>query len=189
LREPTRRELVATYVGSGHRLRPLLRRILGDPALYARLDRPDMVKWPAVLVAGQLRTMGAPVKGLVWNRIMSEMGQVLFAPPSVAGWDWGTRWLSSNAMRARFEVANVLTGPGGPASVRRGQVRARLSADQHLALAAASVGGPVLTEATEAALRRLIRAHTPRRRTRASAEELQRMLRHLMISGPDNQLC
>jgi uncharacterized protein (DUF1800 family) len=189
LREGTRRELVATYVGSGHRLRPLLRRILADPALYARLDRPDMVKWPAVLVAGQLRTMGAPVRGLVWNRIMSEMGQVLFAPPSVAGWDWGTRWLSSNAMRARFEVANVLTGPGGPASVRRGQVRARLSADQHLALAAASVGDPVLTEATEAALRRLIRAHTPRRRTRASAEELQRMLRHLMISGPDNQLC
>lgn len=27
---------------------------------------------------------------------MNEMGQMLFEPPSVAGWDWGPAWLSTN---------------------------------------------------------------------------------------------
>jgi uncharacterized protein (DUF1800 family) len=183
-----RDELAATYVGSGRRLRPLLRRILAHRSLYAGLDRPDIVKWPAVLIAGQLRTMGARVDRLEWNGIMGEMGQVLFAPPSVAGWEWEERWLSSNAMRARFELAGELTRPGGHAAVRAGSVPERLSAERHLALAAKSVGNPVLTDATEVTLRRLIR-DASRGRRRASGEQIQRALRHLMISGPDNQLC
>src|SRR6201999_782534 len=41
-------ELATTYIRAGHRLQPVLRRILGHRALYADLDKPDMVKCPAV---------------------------------------------------------------------------------------------------------------------------------------------
>jgi uncharacterized protein (DUF1800 family) len=187
LAAPDRDALVAAYIRSGHRLQPVLRRILGHRALYADLDRPDMVKWPAVLIAGQLRTMGAPVDSKAWVQLMSNMGQILFAPPSVAGWDWGTAWLSSNAMHARFQMANVLVGDGGHAAPRH--VSTKLSTEAHLRLAAAQVGGPALTHATKVELRRLAGAHALHRHTRAGAVELQRALRHLMISGPDNQLC
>jgi uncharacterized protein (DUF1501 family) len=86
-----RAALASVYVSGGRRLRPVLRQILADPALYRKLGSPEMVKWPAVYVAGQLRAMRAPVDRVGYGDLMAEMGQALFAPPSVAGWDWGHR--------------------------------------------------------------------------------------------------
>ena len=184
-----RDKLVGTYVSSGLQLRPLVRAILARPELYANLTRPDMVKWPAVFIAGQLRTMGASVEVPDWVPLMASMGQTLFSPPSVAGWEWGPLWLSSNAMRARFMAASVLTGDGGPASVASSDVRPRMRPDQHMALALAAVGQPEITNPTHRALRRLIASYGSSPRSRERAQELQRSLRHLLISGPDNQLC
>ena len=45
------------------------------------------------------------------------------SPPSVAGWDWGVAWLSSNSMRVRFDVANYLARHAAPA--REGRLHAR----------------------------------------------------------------
>jgi uncharacterized protein (DUF1800 family) len=183
-----RDRLAADYVRSGFQLRPLVRAILSRPELYRHLDRGEMVKWPAVLVAGQLRTMGAGIDIPDWPWLMASMGQSLFSPPSVAGWEWGTRWMSSNAMRARFGVANALVRDGGPAEVTNGQVRRELTPDQHLALALRKVGSPRITATTRRELRRLIASYG-RRPGLWERNQLQRSLRHLLISGPDNQLC
>ena len=183
----TRARLSARYVASGLQLRPLVRSILAHPALYANLGADEMVKWPAVLVAGQLRTMQAPVDVSDWNVLMASMGQTLFSPPSVAGWDWGTRWLSSNAMRARFGVANVLTRSDGAADIRNG-VRVGMTSDQHVDLALSAVGVPAITPATRRVLKRFVAGYGPRPGIGRS-NQLQRALRHLLISGPDNQLC
>jgi hypothetical protein len=46
------------------------------------------------------------------------MGQLVFDPPSVFGWDWETAWVSSSTMLARFGFARDLTaahGGGGTA--------------------------------------------------------------------------
>jgi uncharacterized protein (DUF1800 family) len=180
--------LAAQYVRSGLQLRPLVRSILARPELYRHLDRDDMVKWPAVLVAGQLRTMGAGVTIPDWPWLMASMGQSLFSPPSVAGWDWGTRWMSSNAMRARFGVANAIVRDGGPAAVHNGQVRRELKPDQHLAMAIRAVGSPRITATTRRELRRLIASYG-RHPGLWERNQLQRSLRHLLISGPDNQVC
>ena len=39
---------------------------------------------------------------------MSNMGQQLFEPPDVAGWDLGTNWFSSGAMLTRMNFASQL---------------------------------------------------------------------------------
>jgi hypothetical protein len=185
----TRDRLAAAYVGSGHQLRPLVRSILAHPALYRDLDQDDMIKWPAVLIAGQLRTMGAGVSVSDWIPLMASMGQTLFSPPSVAGWDWGTRWMSSNAMRARFAVANVICGEDGPAWVQPGQVSRRTTPEEHLRIALRAVGEPQVHEATRRVLMRLIRSYGKPPWKNSDSFYLQLSLRHLLIAGPDNQLC
>jgi uncharacterized protein (DUF1800 family) len=109
------------------------------------------------------------------------MGQRLFAPPSVAGWDWGSAWMSSNAMRARFQAAGELVRPGGPAD---GPAPSDLTIDAQLAAAQAATGIADVSRSSRLVLGRLVAA-TPA----GGAPGLQRSLRHLLISGPDNQLC
>ena len=184
-----RNGLAASYVASGHQLRPLVRAILSRRELYADLGQDDMVKWPVVLIAGQLRTMGAGVSVSDWIPLMASMGQTLFSPPSVAGWDWETRWLSSNAMRARFAVANVITSEDGPGWVQPGEVNQRTTVDEHLRIAVRAVGSPQVHPATRRVLRRMIRSYGRPPWKRSDSLYIQLSLRHLLIAGPDNQLC
>jgi len=189
----TVRALVATYRASGLRVKPVVRAILEHPQLYRGLDAPDLVKCPVVYVAGALRTTGAHVVGgyPVW--LTGAMGQQLFYPPSVAGWDWGPAWMSSNSMRQRFTLGNYVVGYG-PARVRRGSAPATLRPQEAYDLAWRAVGQPHVSATTRQALTHLA-AHffdsiDKRWRDQAdwAGESLQTTLRHLLITCPDAQL-
>ena len=67
------------------------------------------------------------------------MGQYPFRPPSVAGWDWGTSWLSSNAMRVRFDFANYMIDTPR-VGVEDGSTPNKLSPKQAVARARRAVG-------------------------------------------------
>jgi hypothetical protein len=41
---------------------------------------------------------------------LSNMGQILYEPPDVAGWDAGQAWFSTGAMLARMNFASTLAG-------------------------------------------------------------------------------
>ena len=58
--------------------------------------------------------------------LLSTMGQYPFYPPSVAGWDWGPAWMSSNSMRQRFTLGNYVVNYGRP-RVARGSAPATLT--------------------------------------------------------------
>jgi uncharacterized protein (DUF1800 family) len=45
---------------------------------------------------------------------MSEMGQNLFDPPSVKGWDGGRTWIHSATWLARAQFAHAAASSGGP---------------------------------------------------------------------------
>jgi uncharacterized protein (DUF1800 family) len=89
-------------------------------AAAAPLDAaaPKSVKWPVDYVVSTLRLLGMRptidkerglrLEGGSRARLRShlaEMGQVLFDPPSVFGWDWELAWLSSTTLLARFGFA------------------------------------------------------------------------------------
>jgi uncharacterized protein (DUF1800 family) len=82
------------------------------------------VRWPVDYVVTSLRLLKMKLKGKEqyvdggsYTRIydqLSNMGQILFDPPSVFGWDWETAWVSSSTMLARYGfVRDVTTARGG----------------------------------------------------------------------------
>jgi uncharacterized protein (DUF1800 family) len=97
----TQRQLERMYVQGNYAVRPLVEAILTHPDLYRG---PRMVKPPAVYVAGLLRGMRRGIDTDAWTWIGHLMGQQLFYPPNVAGWD-DTRWLDSGTFRGRWYAA------------------------------------------------------------------------------------
>jgi uncharacterized protein (DUF1800 family) len=97
----TRRALERLYVDSKYAVKPVLEAILRHPALY---EGPRMVKPPSVYVAGMLRAIGRGIDTDSWTWLGHLMGQQLFYPPNVAGWD-DARWLDSGTWRGRWYAA------------------------------------------------------------------------------------
>ncbi len=81
------------------------------------------VKWPIDYVVSTLRLLHMKLKsksqyvnggsGDDIRTQLTNMGQVLFEPPSVFGWDWETAWLSSSTLLARYGFARDLTAARG----------------------------------------------------------------------------
>jgi hypothetical protein len=97
----TRRALERMYVQGNYRVRPLVEAILLHPSFHTG---PRMVKPPAVYNAGLLRGMGRGIDTDSWTWLGHLMGQQLFRPPNVAGWD-DARWLDSGTWRGRWYTA------------------------------------------------------------------------------------
>ena len=101
--------------------------LTADPAYSASVKS---VKWPIDFVVSTLRVLGMKLKGKDLSVAggdfdfirtqLENMGQVLFKPPSVFGWDWETSWISSATLLARFSFARDLTSArsGGGTSFR-----------------------------------------------------------------------
>jgi uncharacterized protein (DUF1800 family) len=108
----------------------LVREILVDDFFYASNSpvphtesTPKSVKWPIDFVISTLRTLKVTPRGVdayisggsyqsLYDQL-GNMGQYLFYPPSVFGWDWETAWLSSASMLARYNFARDVTGARG----------------------------------------------------------------------------
>jgi uncharacterized protein (DUF1800 family) len=186
----TRDSLARTYRRSGLRIKPVVEAILGHPALYAGLDRPAMVKCPAVFLAGALRSIGRGMDTDDWTWISSSMDQMLFSPPSVAGWEWGPAWLSTNTMRWRFVAVTYLMEKG-PLKVEDRATDAEATVAEMLVQARRATGDPWTSPETDAALERMAERTLSGRRSwehQERADMCQRSLRHLLLSGPDAQL-
>jgi Protein of unknown function (DUF1800) len=194
----SRRELVRTYRGSGLRILPVVEAILRHRALYAHLDAPDMVKSPLVYVAGILRAARKPITMDAYTWLLSNMGQVPFRPPSVAGWDWGTAWMTSGTIKSRLDLANNLIGWGddGVLHVPDSEGKPDLAPAEQVDLALRALGDPWISRATHSILAN-VAAHYFDDLTRpwqqddekvARAAMLQRALRNLILSGPDAHL-
>lgn len=190
----TVRSLAGLYRRSGLRIKPVVRAILEHPALYRDLDRPAMVKCPIVYVAGAMRTSGTHVTHAYPVWLLDTMGQQPFRPPSVAGWEWGPKWMSSNAMLQRFAFANYLVVYGAP-KVEEGSMEVATKPKRAFELAHAAVGAPAVSARTRRALVRLAAdwyddiPASWRNEAGYRADALQRTLRHLLIACPDSQLC
>ena len=193
----TRAQLARTYRRSGHRIKPVVAEILAHPALYRRLDEPGMVKSPVVFVAGALRSTSQGIERDSWGWLLSGMGQQLFRPPSVAGWEWGAAWLSSNSMHVRFDAANHLLDTPR-LKVENESTPEKLSPAKAVALAKRAVGEPWTSRQTDAELMRIARRLLDdreklpggrwRQDKQTRADMCQRVLRQLLLCGPDAQV-
>ena len=120
-------------------LKPLIRAILVSDAFYATEVPADpqtgfaaadlkSVKWPVDYVVSTMRGLkmrlrrhngSTFVAGGDFHDIadqLNDMGQVLFAPPSVFGWNWETAWINSATLLARCQfIVDLISARGaGP---------------------------------------------------------------------------
>jgi uncharacterized protein (DUF1800 family) len=170
--------MVRAYTRSGFGIAPVLRVVFGSAAFYANLDEPDLVKPPVVYLAGALRATRTPITtdAYVWS--LQAMGQVPFRPPNVSGWEGGPRWLSTATTRARLEaIATLLEEHRTP----DGSVDPAESPTAAVKAALAFAGEPWLARAS----RRALLAYA---RSEHDHAERRRVLRHLILAGPDAQV-
>ncbi len=106
----------------------LVRAILVHDVFYETAVPPPFsaasrksITWPIDFVVTTLRTLNVTPGGKHGDALridgggnvrdrLGDMGQSLFEPPSVFGWDWETSWISSATLLARFSFARDVVG-------------------------------------------------------------------------------
>jgi uncharacterized protein (DUF1800 family) len=100
--------LARAFRDSGYQLEKPVGMILRSNLFFDRSVRRRRVKSPIEFAIGTIRSLEIQ-KPTVQTSALAEacgrMGQSLYAPPSVAGWDGGAAWINSTAMLARANLA------------------------------------------------------------------------------------
>ena len=100
------------YFANDTSIREMLRVILRSPEMYSDDAYRWRIKSPVEQVIHPLRAFGLTDRAARTARDTQVQGQVLFDPPSPAGWDWGEAWINSNTLLARANFANDITRRG-----------------------------------------------------------------------------
>ncbi len=102
--------LAATLRGADYEIAPLLREIFLSREFYAAHVMRGQIKCPVQYVVQMLKELeiADPPAGFA-AVAQHQLGQALFMPPNVAGWDWGRAWINTNTLLARYNLAGYLT--------------------------------------------------------------------------------
>ncbi|MGC4085077.1 MAG: DUF1800 family protein [Vicinamibacterales bacterium] len=101
--------LSAIYFRSGYSMKGVMRELFTSPEFGDRSNMFTRFGWPVEFVVRAMKDIG-------WNGFtvndalapLSNMGQNLYDPPDVAGWDLGRSWFSTGSMLARMNFASTL---------------------------------------------------------------------------------
>jgi uncharacterized protein (DUF1800 family) len=103
-------QLAATYLQNGSNIRPVVQTILQSAQFTSPGVYFTRYSWPVEYVVRSMKeagwtgfSVGTTLTPLV------NMGQQLFEPPNVAGWDLGQSWFSTGKMLARMNFASTLS--------------------------------------------------------------------------------
>jgi uncharacterized protein (DUF1800 family) len=119
--------LAEQFRKSDYDIAGLMRTLLGSRHFFSEYAYRQRIKSPAEYLVGMLRSLLPGDKGkaeggeaiLTVPGSMEALGQTLFAPPNVKGWDGGKAWLNSATLLARHNLAwRFLQGAQGPFGTR-----------------------------------------------------------------------
>jgi len=102
------------YLNNNHSIKELVRAIFTSDEFFSERAFFSLVKQPVELTVGAIRMLGGTynqgtnARGSNTLQTLSRnMGQDLFAPPDVAGWDPNLAWVNTASMLERFNFANT----------------------------------------------------------------------------------
>jgi len=98
-------EIATVYHRSDHNIGAMVKAIFASPTFASNQCYHSLVKSPCEYVVGTLKTFQITKVDAEVPRLMAAMGQNLFNPPSVKGWDGGSSWIASDTMMERFNFA------------------------------------------------------------------------------------
>ncbi len=105
-------QLAQVMLRSRYEIAPVLRAIFRSAHFYHPSIMGEQIKSPVQLVVGAARSLLTPTRDLyVLLDALDLMGQALFYPPSVKGWDGGRAWINTSTMFVRQNTLSyMLTG-------------------------------------------------------------------------------
>ena len=104
-------QIATVYLQSGFDMKAVMRAVLLSQQFWDDRSYFARYAWPVEFVVRALKDIGWT--GFSVNDALtplSNMGQILFEPPDVSGWDAGRTWFATGAMLARMNFAASLAG-------------------------------------------------------------------------------
>jgi uncharacterized protein (DUF1800 family) len=177
----------AVYFQSGYDMRQVMQEILLSQEFWDAGSVFARFSWPAEFVVRALKDIG-------WNGFsvgnaltpLASMGQNLFDPPDVSGWDLGRLWFSTGSMLARMNFASALAANQkfNLATAAHGSAA---SPEALLAYVLEALRTPTLDGTTTGALTDYLRATGAWTGSTAQLQSKVAGLVHLVASTPEYQ--
>jgi hypothetical protein len=101
--------LAANFRANGNNLKPFLRVLFSSREFYSDDVVRNEVKSPVQWLIGSVRMLECdlPPTLVSWG-MLRQLGQDIFAPPNVKGWDGGVTWITTNTLLTRYNDAQSL---------------------------------------------------------------------------------
>jgi uncharacterized protein (DUF1800 family) len=117
--EPASEELTGAlaekFRAAGNEFKPVLRAIFMSQEFYSPTVIRNQVKSPVQWLVGSVKMLERELPPPVFCfGLTRNLGQDLFVPPNVKGWDGGLSWITTNNLLARYNEAEALV-QGNPA--------------------------------------------------------------------------
>ena len=184
-------ELTALWNSSGGEIAVLLRAIFKSEVFYAKANRHGLIKSPVEYAIGMLRSSSARLaleQSLgIWGA-MRVMGQTLFEPPNVKGWDGGSDWVSDTTLLNRLNLVGGVTQRRLPAQLRKDQAAPptvlTLPSGSSLQETIELLGKTYLGEKPDGALLRAMQLYADGKNT----PEVAKGLAYLVLASPQYHL-
>ena len=152
------RSIAQVYLNNGTNMRAVMRAVLMSPQFQDARSHYRRYAWPAEFVARALKEvgyLGFSVSDALTP--MLSMGQQLFEPPDVSGWDVGPLWFSTGAMLARMNFASQLA-TNQKVALREAARPFKATPDSLVGFATDTLTVPALAPAETSALTDYVRA-------------------------------
>ena len=101
-------QVAALIVKNNFEMKPVMSALLRSTVFFSDRSYRALVKSPVEFLVGTHQLFGIPEVAPVELATLRAMGQVLFYPPNVKGWDGGEAWLSSSTILTRENFANAM---------------------------------------------------------------------------------
>lgn len=170
--------LAESYRTSGLDTGRLLRTIFRSREFYSGSVVRKQIKSPVQWLVQSAKELEIGLPGDAAG-MLRQLGQTLFAPPNVKGWDGGRAWISSSSLLLRYNLAGKIIDQK---AVNPDKI---LSPALDPQASSRAIGQRLFQFAMDEALQKKFQTFLS---THPPGREMRRDLIHLMMSTPDYQL-
>ncbi|MBU6455493.1 MAG: DUF1800 family protein [Cyanobacteria bacterium REEB67] len=98
-------KVAASYMSKKQDIRSVMETIFTSPEFHSDKAYHCKIKSPAEYVIGTMKLLQVDKIDGDLPAVMARMGQNLFEPPNVKGWDGGMAWIATDTLMERFNFA------------------------------------------------------------------------------------
>ncbi len=103
--------LAASFRENGFQMRQGLRKLFTSRLFFSEHSISRKIRSPIDVAVGLLRMLEGTTNTISLAESTRELGQSLFFPPNVKGWDGGRQWINSATLIGRINLVTRLLGP------------------------------------------------------------------------------